>query len=103
MILLFSVLGNSTEILVLEGIYQGKNLFLQNTIPESGVGYSIYEVKVNGEETVDELNNWAIEIDLASLDLKLGEEVLIQVFYKVGPKPTVLNPEVLLPFSTFDE
>jgi hypothetical protein len=92
----------ATEILVLEGLYQGKNLFVQNTIPESGVGYSIFEVTVNGNQTTDELNSWAIEVDLASLAFNLGDSIVVRIKYKPGPQPKVLNPEVLLPLSTYE-
>lgn len=103
-ILIFTLLSSSKgeKALVLEGVYQGKNIFIQNTIPESGVGYSIFEVRVNGMATSDELNSWAIEVDLASLDFQLGDTVSIKILYKSGPQPKILNPEVLLPESTFD-
>ena len=90
------------ETLILEGVYQGKNIFVQNTIPESGVGYSVFEVRVNGEPTSDELNSWAIEIDLSSLNFELGDIVSIKILYKPGPQPKILNPEVLLHLSTYD-
>ncbi|MDF1673909.1 MAG: hypothetical protein P1U41_10400 [Vicingaceae bacterium] len=103
-ILILLTVSKSTgmETLILEGVYQGKNIYVQNTIPESGVGYSVFEVRVNGVPTSDELNSWAIEIDLASLDFGLGDTVLIKIYYKPGPQPKVLNPEVLLFLSTFD-
>jgi len=57
---------------------------------------------INGVVTLDELNSWAIEIDLASLNFELGDTVFIKIFYKPGPQPKILNPEVLLPLSTFN-
>ena len=42
--------------LILEGNYQGKNVYVQNPNAASGVGFCVSEVLVNGNITTDELN-----------------------------------------------
>lgn len=95
-----SMAGN----IVLEGNYQGKNLYVRNPFAGSGVGFCTFEVTVNGSVTTDEWNSSAFEIDLSVHNLDVGDRVVVVVKHKddcgVGPK--VLNPEVLNPRSTFE-
>ncbi len=88
--------------LVLEGKYQNKNVFVQNFFGNSGVGFCAQEIKVNGRITTDETNSSAFEIDLASLQLKFGDKVLIEITHKEGCMPKVLNPEDLKPKPSFE-
>ena len=88
--------------LVLEGNFQGKNLFIQNPFSEAGVGFCVYEVTVNDQIATDEINSSAFEVDMNNFGLKLGEKVLVKIKHKDGCTPLVLNPEVLRPKSTFD-
>ncbi len=95
-----SIAGN----IVLEGNYQGKNLYVRNPFAGSGVGFCTFEVTVNGSVTTDEWNSSAFEVDLSVHNLDIGDRVVVVVKHKddcgVGPK--VLNPEVLNPRSTFE-
>ena len=88
--------------IVLDGNYQGKNIFVQNPFSEAGVGFCVYQVTVNDKVSTDEINSSAFEIDLTVFHLKLGDKVTIKIQYKDGCTPKVLNPEVLKPKSTFD-
>lgn len=88
--------------LVLEGKYQNKNVYVQNSFSGSGVGFCAYEVRVNGEPSTDEVNSSAFEIDLRQYNLKEGDPVEIQIFHKEGCAPKVLNPEALKPRPTFE-
>lgn len=92
----------STGVIVLEGIYQGKNLYIQNPFGSSGVGFCVQEVRVNGNVTTDEIASSAFEIDLRNFQFKLGDKVEIKIIHKDDCKPKVLNPEVLNPKSTFE-
>lgn len=89
-------------VLVLEGNYQGKNLFIQNPYSEAGVGFCVYEVTVNDQIATDEINSSAFEVDMANFGLKIGDKVVVKIKHKDGCTPLVLNPEVLRPKSTFD-
>lgn len=88
--------------IVLEGHYQGKNIFVQNPFSEAGVGFCVYQVTVNDKVGTDELNSSAFEIDLGVYNLKVGDKVTVKILHKDGCSPLVLNPEVLKPKSTFN-
>lgn len=105
--LLFILLTATSSIvmagnIVLEGNYQGKNLFVKNAFSGTGVGFCVFEVTVNGSVTTDEWNSSAFEIDLSILDLDLGDQIVVVIKHKDDcPTPKVLNPDVLNPKSTY--
>lgn len=90
---------NAGEI-VLQGIYKGENIYVENPYASSGVGYCVYEVSVNGFTTTDEINSSFFEIDLSVYGLKFGDQLKIIIKHKDDCKPKVLNSEVLVPLST---
>ena len=104
--LLFCGIGayysQNSNVIILEGNYQGKVLYVQNPFGPGGVGFCVTEVKVNGNITTDETNSSAFEIDLKSHKLSPGDKVEVKIFHKEGCKPKVLNPEVLKPKSTYE-
>lgn len=89
-------------VIILEGNYQGKNLYVQNPFQNGGVGFCVSEVLVNGNITTDETNSSAFEIDLKAHKLNIGDKVEIKIKHKDDCKPKILNPEVLKPKSTFE-
>lgn len=91
-----------SNIIQLDGIFQGKNLYVVNPFASSGVGFCVYEVNVNGQITTDEINSSAFEIDLSLFQLQLGEKIMITIKHKENCKPKVLNPEDLKPKSTYE-
>ena len=91
-----------SAILLLEGNYQGKNLFVQNQFGSGGVGFCVSEVLINGNVSTDEIQSSAFEIDLKGQKLNLGDKVEIKIKHKADCKPRVLNPEVLKPKSTYE-
>jgi hypothetical protein len=97
-----SVTVKSQNVIILEGTYQGKVLYVQNPYGPGGVGFCVTEVKVNGNITTDELTSSAFEIDLKPHKLNIGDKVEVKIFHKEGCKPKVLNPEVLKPKSTYE-
>lgn len=88
--------------IVLDGNYQGKNIFVQNPFSEAGVGFCVFQVTVNDKISTDEINSSAFEVDLTLFNLQVGDQVTIKIMHKDGCSPKVLNPEVLKPKSTFD-
>ncbi len=99
---LFIGLNIRAGVLVVEGKYQNKNLYVQNGYASSGVGYCAFEVKVNGQVTTDEVNSSAFEVDLAPFKLTLGDKVTIEISHKDGCMPKVLNPDALKPKPSFE-
>lgn len=92
----------SAGIIVLDGHFQGKNLFIQNPFSEAGVGFCVFEITVNDQIATDEINSSAFEVDMNNFGLKVGDAVVVKIKHKDGCTPVVLNPEVLKPRSTFE-
>lgn len=88
--------------ITLEGIFQGKNIYVMNPFSSSGVGFCVFEVNVNGKVSTDEINSSAFEIDLSIYQFNIGDKVSIVIKHKDNCIPKVLNPEVLKPKSTFN-
>ena len=101
-ICLVSLASFAGGVIVLDGNYQGKNLYIQNPFAGSGVGFCVFEVTVNDQVTTDEINSSAFEIDFKNFQLKLGDKIEVKIKHKDDCKPKVLNPEVLKPKSTYD-
>ncbi len=89
-------------VLIVEGKFQNKNIYIQNSFGSNGVGFCATEIKVNGKITTDEVNSSAFEIDLAAMNIKPGQKVVIEISHKSDCTPVVLNPEVLKPRPTFE-
>ncbi|HSH65244.1 MAG TPA: hypothetical protein VLB84_05460 [Bacteroidia bacterium] len=89
-------------VLILEGKYQSKNLYVQNGYAGSGVGFCTYEIRINGKISPDELNSSAFEIDFAASEIKPGTPVVIEIKYKDDCMPKILNPEDIKPKATFE-
>ena len=88
--------------IILEGNYQGKNLYVQNPFAGTGVGFCVQKVEVNGQVTTDEINSSAFEIDFNNYQFKIGDKISVKITHKDDCKPKVLNPEVLKPKSTYE-
>lgn len=87
--------------LSIEGSYQGKNLIVQNPEDPDGFGYCATKVTVNGNIMPGGIGQSAFEIDFSYFSLKIGQQVFIVIEHGSGCTPKILNPEVLLPKSTF--
>lgn len=101
LILLLGASYSSFADLSIEGHYQGKNLFVQNPEDEDGFGFCVTAVTVNGDPISDGVQSSAFEINFAEFNLQIGDAVFIILEHGMGCKPKILNPEVLLPKSTF--
>jgi hypothetical protein len=88
-------------IIILEGKYQNKNIFVSNAYGSEGYGYCTYEIRVNGDLITDGVNSSAFEIDLNNFKLELGDAVIIEIRHKIGCIPRVINPGGLTPEPTF--
>lgn len=88
--------------IIMEGIYQGKDLYVKNPFAADGVGFCVYEVQVNGEVTKDEVNSSAFAIDFNILGVAVGSPIEVIVNHKQDCEPLVLNPEAIKAHSTFE-
>ncbi len=89
-------------IIILEGKYQQRNIFIAQALGAEGFGFCAYEIRVNGNLIIDEINSSAFEIDLSSFNLELGQDITIEIKHKNGCAPKVLNPGGLKPKPTFE-
>lgn len=95
--------GNAfSGIIVVEGKYQDKNLYVQNGYAGNGVGFCTYEVTINGKTSTDEVNSSAFEIDFPAFSIRPGTPVVVEIRHKDDCSPKVLNPEALKPKATFE-
>lgn len=98
------LLGCSTlslATLSIEGVYQGKNLYVQNPMDADGFGYCATKVTVNGDVLPGGTSLAAFGIDFAQFNISIGQTVFIVIEHNDGCRPKILNPEVLLPKSTY--
>jgi hypothetical protein len=102
MVCCFTLVYANAGVLIVEGKYQQKNLYIQNGFSSNGVGFCAYEVKVNGQVTTDEVNSSAFEIDFTPFKFKAGDKITIEIGHKDGCMPKILNPEAIKPRPTFD-
>lgn len=97
-----STLLAQAEVLVISGIYQGKDLYVKNPVTSGGIGFCIFEVQVNGNITSDEVNSPAFAVDLAVWGLKQGDPVEVVLRMKENCDVKIINPEVIYPNSTYE-
>jgi hypothetical protein len=89
------------NLLSLEGSYQGMNLIVSNPPQADGFGYCINKVTVNGEILPAIIQTTNFQIDFSLFQLKMQEQLFIVLEHNEGCVPKFINPEVLLPKSTF--
>ena len=98
-LVLLGSIASKAEILTISGVYQGKNLYVQNPFAGNMRDYCTNDVYVNEEKKEYNVASSAFEIDLSFM--KIGDPVTVKITHKSDCKPKVLNPEVLSPKSTF--
>ena len=76
----FSKVSAQGGVIILEGNYQGKNLYIQNPFGSNGVGFCVSEVKVNGNITTDEINSSAFEIDMKPHVASITLSIIVMLF-----------------------
>lgn len=93
--------GLFAEVVIISGIYQGKDLYVKNPMTADGAGYCVFEVLVNGNVTADQVNSASFAVDLAIWKLAQGDALEIVLRCKENCDVKILNPEVIYPNSTF--
>jgi hypothetical protein len=92
--------SSNAAIFVISGIYQGKNVFIQNpALSEGGTVFCTNDVYVNDVKVMSNITTGAYEIDLSAI--RINSQVTIKITHKDGCKPRVLNPQVIKPSSMF--
>jgi hypothetical protein len=101
LLLLVPFISFAGQVIVLEGNYQMRNIYVSNKILSSGVGYCITNVLVNGEVSTDEINSEAFEIDLSLFNFSIGDPVSVEIHFRDNCQPDIINPLALKPQATF--
>lgn len=77
----------------INGVYKGKNLYVQNPFAGNMQDFCTKEVHINGELKMSDIKSSAYEIDLSFL--KLGDPVIVKISHSDDCKPKILNPQVI--------
>lgn len=77
----------------LNGVYKGKNLYVQNPFAGNMQDFCTKEVYINGEKKMTGIKSSAYEVDLSFL--KMGDPVIVKITHSNDCKPKVLNPQVI--------
>ena len=85
--------------IVISGVYQGKNIFVQNPAVSQNQNYCVDEVYVNDVKKMSGIKHSVFEVDLS--DLEIDAPVTVKILYKDGCTPKIMNPQVLRPSGTF--
>lgn len=85
--------------IVLSGIYQGKNLYVQNPFSADKQNFCTDEVIINGIQKMSNIRSSAYEIDLSFLSP--NDSVTVKIIYKDECMPKVLNAYVLRASASF--
>lgn len=100
--LLLVTIGIKANVIVVEGQYQLRNIYVLNGKSDSGVGFCTFEVTVNGQITSDEINSEAFEIDLSIYGFEMGDDVVVKIKHKPDCTPKIINSGALQPLPTFE-
>jgi hypothetical protein len=96
-----SFFWSQAKFLSIEGYYQGKNLLVSNPPMSDGYGFCVYKVLVNGDILPATIQAANFEINFALFNLKKGEKIFVVLEHAESCVPRYINPEILLPKSTF--
>ena len=77
----------------LQGLYNGRNLFVQNPLYKQSKHLCVEEIYLNDQIVMQMPSSSAIEVRME--DLLTRAEVDIRIIHKSSCRPEVLNPEVL--------
>ena len=89
------------EVITVNGVYQGKDIYVTNPTATSGVGFCIFEVLVNNQTTKDEVNSSSFAVDLSVWGFKKGDPIQLVFRCKEKCDVRLVNPEFFYPTSTF--
>ncbi len=99
LLLFFASFSINAGVIVLDGTYQGDDVYFQNPYNSSDNSFCVTEAYIN-DAPVENINSSAFEVPLSNF--KIGDYVRIKLVHRDYCKPRVLNPEVLMSKSTYE-
>lgn len=91
--LFFLVFSASAGEIEIKGVYQGKNVFVQNPYNVEKKEFCTKEVYLNDVKILSAIRNSAFSINLSNLEI--GSSVHIKIVYSEDCQPRIINPYVL--------
>jgi hypothetical protein len=85
--------------LVLTGVYNGKNLYVQNPLSSNMKDYCTREVWVNDKQVFSNPRSSAYTVNLSQLPA--SSPVTIRIVYSSGCAPKIINPQVIYSRTNF--
>ena len=85
--------------LVWKGIYQGKDVYVQNPYSRQEKAFCTLSVFVNESEVLSNPAASAFSIPLSHLTV--GDVVVIKIHYREGCAPRIVNPDAIKPVGDF--
>lgn len=85
--------------LALDGVYRGRDLYVQNPYNSEKKSFCVQSVLINGNTSITSPNSSALTIDLSSFNL--NDSISVLIFHYSECLPKILNPRVLQPGSGF--
>ncbi len=85
--------------MVISGVYQGKNLYIQNPFLPTDKTFCTQEVFVNDRQVLVQPKTSAFKVDLSYL--QLHDIVVVRIIYHDDCRPRIVNPQVLKPKDGF--
>ena len=87
-----AMLAQSNELLI-TGVYQGKNLYVQNPLCADRASYCTELVYVNDRVVASNPRTSAFTIDLSFLSY--DQPVIVRITHKMECEPKIINPQVI--------
>ncbi|WMJ74311.1 hypothetical protein RCC89_14215 [Cytophagaceae bacterium ABcell3] len=97
--LVLPIASVNAGILTLTGVYQGKNLYVQNPFTGNMKDFCTNDVYINDVKVLSNVQSSAYEIDLSILGI--DDPVTVKITHKDDCKPKILNPQVVKSTSSF--
>lgn len=96
---IFSDESSHSQALIVNGNYQGKNLYVQNPFTGNMKDFCTDEVYLNEVKILDNIKSSAYEIDLSKLNT--NDPVNLKIVHKDDCKPKILNAQVIRTSNNF--
>lgn len=93
------IFSTSAQELALNGVYRGKDVFVQNPYLNVEGSFCISYISINGNKVIDTPATSAVKIDLSNFAIDAPISILVS--HHGGCLPKILNPEVLNAGSVF--
>ncbi len=97
--LLFIGLTSQAQQLTLNGVYRGRDVYIQNPYNSKKKSFCVQSVTLNGNTVISSPNSSALSIDLSAFSL--NDSISLIIFHYAKCTPKILNPRVLQPGGGF--